>query len=52
MELSQEFLAQRLGVQRPTVSEIASGLQDKGYIRYRYGRIQPLDRGALEPYGL
>jgi len=47
-QLSQEFLAQMLGVHRPTVSEVAGLLQDKGYIRYRYGRIQVLSREALE----
>jgi CRP-like cAMP-binding protein len=46
--LTQEYLAEMLGVQRTSVSPIAKQLQDKGMIRYRRGRIEILDRPALE----
>ena len=54
--LTQEYLAEMLGVQRTSVSPIAKQLQDKGLIRYRRGRIEILDRerlerGACECYG-
>lgn len=46
--LTQEFLADLLGVQRTTVTAIARGLQGKGAIRYRRGVVDILDRGALK----
>jgi CRP-like cAMP-binding protein len=46
--LTQEFLAQMLGVRRPTVSEIASRLQSEGLIRYTRGVITICDRPKLE----
>jgi len=46
--LTQEFLAQMLGVRRPTVSEIASRLQAAGLVRYTRGIITVADRGGLE----
>ena len=48
VSLTQEFLAMMLGVQRTTVSQVASGLQAAGLIRYNRGRIDILDRPALE----
>lgn len=41
--LSHEALANMVGMQRPTVTAIASGLQQKGLIRYRYGRVTVLN---------
>ena len=45
--LTQEFLAQMLGVQRASVSMFAGALQDKGLIFYRRGRVRILDRDGL-----
>ena len=46
--LTQEFLAQLLGVRRASVSLAAGVLQDAGTIRYAYGRVTILDRAGLE----
>ena len=54
--LTQDFLAQMLGVRRPSVSLVANTLQKAGLIKYRRGRIRVLDvnglkKGACECYG-
>jgi len=54
--LTQEFLAQMLGVRRPSVSIVASPLQKAGLIKYSRGRIRVLDikglkKEACECYG-
>lgn len=46
--LTQEFLADMLGVQRTTVTAVARSLQEKGAIRYRRGVVDIVDRGALQ----
>jgi CRP-like cAMP-binding protein len=46
--LTQEFLAQMLGVRRATISEIAGKFQSDGLIRYQRGVISITDRDALE----
>ena len=46
--LTQEMLAQMLGVRRASVSIAAGVLQDAGLIRYTYGRVVILDRTGLE----
>ena len=46
--LTQEFLADMLGVQRTTVTAVARSLQEKGAIRYRRGVVDILNRGILE----
>jgi CRP-like cAMP-binding protein len=47
LHLTQEFLAQMLGVQRSTVTVAAGDLQRAGMIGYSRGRINILDRPAL-----
>jgi Mn-dependent DtxR family transcriptional regulator len=48
LPLTQEFLAQMLGVRRSSVSIVARTLQEAGLIRYRRGRIQVVSREGLE----
>jgi CRP-like cAMP-binding protein len=48
VNLTQEFLADMLGVQRTTVTAVARALQAKGLIRYRRGVVDILDRAGLE----
>ncbi len=50
IELTQEFLALMLGVNRPTVTVAASVLQGAGFIKYSRGRITVLDREELEDF--
>lgn len=45
--LTQEFLAQMLGVRRPTVSDLASKLQADGLISYSRGAVSITDRPRL-----
>jgi CRP-like cAMP-binding protein len=45
--LTQEFLAQMLGVRRTSVSLVANTLQNAGLISYRRGRIQITDLEGL-----
>ena len=48
MELTQEFLAQMLGVRRSAVSLVAGTLQKAGFIGYSRGHIQLLDIAQIE----
>jgi CRP-like cAMP-binding protein len=57
LHLTQEFLAQMLGVQRSTVTVAAGELQRRGLIAYSRGKLQILDQPALsavacECYGI
>ena len=46
--LTQESLADMLGVQRTTVTAVARSLQEKGVIRYRRGVVDIIDRQGLQ----
>jgi CRP-like cAMP-binding protein len=46
--LTQEFLANMIGVERSTVSVAAGELQRQGLIRYSRGKLEILDRQGLE----
>jgi len=48
VRLTQEFLAEMLGVRRTSVTEVASRIQMTGAISYSRGVINILDRAALE----
>ncbi|MGZ5095054.1 MAG: Crp/Fnr family transcriptional regulator [Burkholderiales bacterium] len=48
IRLTQEFLAEMLGVRRASVNIAAAILQRAGYIRYSRGAIEVLDRPGLE----
>jgi CRP-like cAMP-binding protein len=48
VQLTQEFLAEMLGVRRTSVTEVASTIQKRGAITYSRGVIQIVDRAALE----
>jgi CRP-like cAMP-binding protein len=47
MPLTQEFLAEMLGVTRGSVSMVANSLQRAGLIRYRRGQIEITDLAGL-----
>lgn len=46
--MTQELIANMLGVRRSGVTEAALKLQEAGLIRYSYGHIEVLDRAGLE----
>jgi DNA-binding GntR family transcriptional regulator len=47
LAITQEFLSQMLGVQRPTVTLAIGGLEDAGMIVNRRGNIEIIDRKRL-----
>jgi CRP-like cAMP-binding protein len=48
LTLTQELLAEMLGVRRTSVTDVARKMQEKGVIVYSRGVIKILDRAALE----
>ena len=46
--VTQELLAEMLGVRRQSVSHVAGTLQKSAAIRYRRGKIKILNRNVLE----
>jgi CRP-like cAMP-binding protein len=48
LPLTQDAIAQMLGVRRTTVTVVANKLQEAGLMRYRRARIVVLDRAGLE----
>ena len=48
LPLTQELMAQMLGVRRTTITLLAQSLQQRGVIKYTRGKITILDRKALE----
>jgi CRP-like cAMP-binding protein len=51
LHMTQELIANALGVRREGVTEVASYLQKAGLIQYSRGRITVLDRPGLEQRG-
>ena len=50
LALTQEFISDMLGLRRAGVSSAAVSLQQEGFIRYSRGRVQILNRKALEAF--
>jgi CRP-like cAMP-binding protein len=48
LPLTQEFLAQMMGVRRTSVTGVATQLQKEGLISYRRGKIRILSRDVVE----
>jgi DNA-binding IclR family transcriptional regulator len=48
LPLTQEYIAQMLGVRRTSVTLVARTLQEAGMIRYSRGHIKLLDVQALQ----
>jgi CRP-like cAMP-binding protein len=46
--MTHEFLADMLGIRRPSVSIAMSSLHRSGYVSYRRGKVAVLDRDGLE----
>jgi CRP-like cAMP-binding protein len=50
LQMTQDLIANMLGVRRASVTEVAQQLQASGAIRYNRGRIEVIDRSSLESH--
>jgi CRP-like cAMP-binding protein len=50
LPLTQDYMAVMTGVQRTTISVVATQLRDAGLIRYSRGNLEVIDRAGLEAY--
>lgn len=50
LRLTHDFIAQMLGVNRPSVTGAAVELKDEGFIRYSRGTVHIIDRLGLEGF--
>lgn len=48
VRMTQEFMAEMMGIRRETVTQIAGELQREGAMRYHRGTITVVDRAPLE----
>jgi CRP-like cAMP-binding protein len=48
LPLTQEALAEMIGVQRTTVSTVSRQLRERGLVSFRHGQIEIMDRSGLE----
>jgi CRP-like cAMP-binding protein len=48
IQLTQESLAEMLGVQRTTVTAVVQSLEERGFVRRHRGRVEIVDRKGLE----
>lgn len=51
LPVTQEYLADMLGVRRTTITRVIAGLEGRGLVHHRRGRILVLDRAGLEAAG-
>jgi len=48
LKITQEFLAQMLGVRRTSLSAVANAMQKAGHIRYKRGHVRIVDADGLK----
>lgn len=50
VNLTQEFMANMLGVRRASITQVAQKLQEQGLIQYKRGHVHILNRAGLEAF--